>query len=383
MSGRRPAVSVNTSLSSNGQFSQYLRSAFQNRHQPVTFVHLPHAHPTQGLAYRPQSGRPPAPRRAPLATMNASASNTQAFAPGYSDAQVKAYFAMDPDDEALSTPFIPQVFQQTEQLPFRPIGPAPAHGSFFGPATIPVKQESSAPVGVPPILLTNIDPSQYDPVSLEECMSTPVEYGSVSSSSSSITNETSPRTPSADGYDALFDYYAQRARNIMPTHTDCYGGPYVDHQHGSFGSVSSNSSTSFGVPAEIFHQHQQPHTQPQGLAITYTEPVMQGDPLATADEVMFSDAQSEQSAEDDLSSSASASSSTEAEDARDRRTGHEYIVQMRSQGYTYKEIKKLGKFTEAESTLRGRYRVLTKGKEQRVRRPKWQQSDVSVDSSCR
>lgn len=45
---------------------------------------------------------------------------------------------------------------------------------------------------------------------------------------------------------------------------------------------------------------------------------------------------------------------------------------------SYKDIKEKGGFTEAVSTLRGRYRTLTKEKEARLRSPKWQENDVSV-----
>ena len=44
---------------------------------------------------------------------------------------------------------------------------------------------------------------------------------------------------------------------------------------------------------------------------------------------------------------------------------------------SYKDIKRMGNFREAESTLRGRFRTLTKSKDQRVRKPQWQERDVS------
>jgi hypothetical protein len=53
------------------------------------------------------------------------------------------------------------------------------------------------------------------------------------------------------------------------------------------------------------------------------------------------------------------------------------LIQCKEQGMSYKDIKALGGFEEAESTLRGRYRTLTKPKEERVRRPKWSGRDVS------
>ncbi|KAL3479023.1 hypothetical protein BJX99DRAFT_256019 [Aspergillus californicus] len=54
-----------------------------------------------------------------------------------------------------------------------------------------------------------------------------------------------------------------------------------------------------------------------------------------------------------------------------------FLINCKRRGYSYKEIKRIGGFREAESTLRGRYRTLTKSKEQRVRKPHWHDNDVS------
>lgn len=54
------------------------------------------------------------------------------------------------------------------------------------------------------------------------------------------------------------------------------------------------------------------------------------------------------------------------------------LIEYKRRGLSYRDIKKIGGFREAESTLRGRYRTLTKSKDQRVRRPHWQDNDVSV-----
>lgn len=54
------------------------------------------------------------------------------------------------------------------------------------------------------------------------------------------------------------------------------------------------------------------------------------------------------------------------------------LVELKNQGKSYKDIKASVGFTEAESTLRGRYRTLTKAKHQRVRKPEWQLADVSL-----
>lgn len=55
----------------------------------------------------------------------------------------------------------------------------------------------------------------------------------------------------------------------------------------------------------------------------------------------------------------------------------EYLVQCKEQGMSYKQIKESGGFGEAESTLRGRYRALTKPREARLRKPEWGQREVS------
>ncbi|UKZ77104.1 hypothetical protein TrVFT333_004822 [Trichoderma virens FT-333] len=55
-----------------------------------------------------------------------------------------------------------------------------------------------------------------------------------------------------------------------------------------------------------------------------------------------------------------------------------FLVQSRRQNISYRDIKRLGNFTEAESTLRGRYRTLTKEKKDRVRDPKWTEIDIHL-----
>ncbi|SPO00583.1 uncharacterized protein DNG_03332 [Cephalotrichum gorgonifer] len=54
----------------------------------------------------------------------------------------------------------------------------------------------------------------------------------------------------------------------------------------------------------------------------------------------------------------------------------EFLVRSKRDGMTYREIRIQGGFTEAESTLRGRYRTLTKTKEARVRKPEWSEGDI-------
>ncbi|KAH8595643.1 hypothetical protein B0O99DRAFT_152269 [Bisporella sp. PMI_857] len=55
-----------------------------------------------------------------------------------------------------------------------------------------------------------------------------------------------------------------------------------------------------------------------------------------------------------------------------------FLVRSKLAGMSYKDIRQQGGFTEAESTLRGRFRTLTKNKAQRVRKPEWTENDVRL-----
>lgn len=53
-----------------------------------------------------------------------------------------------------------------------------------------------------------------------------------------------------------------------------------------------------------------------------------------------------------------------------------FLIRSRQAGMSYRAIRSNGNFTAAESTLRGRFRTLTKDKKDRVRQPKWTEADV-------
>jgi len=53
-----------------------------------------------------------------------------------------------------------------------------------------------------------------------------------------------------------------------------------------------------------------------------------------------------------------------------------FLVEKKLSGWSYEDIKKEGGFLQAKSTLRGRFRRLTKDKSARVRKPIWTTNDV-------
>lgn len=78
--------------------------------------------------------------------------------------------------------------------------------------------------------------------------------------------------------------------------------------------------------------------------------------------------------------SSTTSTAETATEAAARQKRDIYLLEMRRKGHSYKTIKRRGNFREAESTLRGRVRVLTKEKWERVRRPEWTGEDVSYQN---
>lgn len=75
---------------------------------------------------------------------------------------------------------------------------------------------------------------------------------------------------------------------------------------------------------------------------------------------------------------ASQTAGTQAQRTADDAT----LLEGKAKGLTYKEIKKQLHVQCAESTLRGRFRSLTKPRKDRVRKPVWQQRDVSCATNA-
>lgn len=69
---------------------------------------------------------------------------------------------------------------------------------------------------------------------------------------------------------------------------------------------------------------------------------------------------------------------TQTQVIHQRSAKDEFLIQKRRAGMSYKDIRLEGGYTEAESTLRGRFRTLTKPKSARVRKPEWSDKDVSL-----
>jgi hypothetical protein len=78
------------------------------------------------------------------------------------------------------------------------------------------------------------------------------------------------------------------------------------------------------------------------------------------------------------SGSDSSQTSPSAQELHHRGTKDDFLVRSKLAGMSYKDIRRQGNFVEAESTLRGRFRTLTKSKAARVRKPEWTDNDVNL-----
>ncbi|KAI8626823.1 hypothetical protein F5Y19DRAFT_478036 [Xylariaceae sp. FL1651] len=121
----------------------------------------------------------------------------------------------------------------------------------------------------------------------------------------------------------------------------------------SCGSISSKSKTLMHTHS---HNHYHPPTRQPDLAPL--KPMPEGFAVA------------------EVRSPVDAVPSSSVDIERDAK--NQFLVDSKRAGMTYREIRRQGKFTEAESTLRGRFRTLTKNKEQRVRKPEWQDKDIRL-----
>lgn len=78
-----------------------------------------------------------------------------------------------------------------------------------------------------------------------------------------------------------------------------------------------------------------------------------------------------------IESSKYEATSTGTKDTAEQRIAkNKFLLDSKRDGKSYKQIRMEGGFTEAESTLRGRHRMLTKKPEERVRKPEWESKDV-------
>lgn len=289
--------------------------------------------------------------------------------------------------------------------------------SFNGTENMqPLKIDTSVAASTPPmsILSTPVDATQYEIVPDTEWVWSSTDYAS-SSHSSVRTESTGPRTPLSPhtaetsqssyfstGYQGspslaaiskmdgtgsdMFPSTVPRDLAYCPC-ADC-NVPMAPHQMASSWSLNQ-SHTSFSGSLPRYSSSAPSAT---GLPVNFFNPSQTGpapfvprqvSPPSTSSLMDLERQSSETTTEEDFDDSGSESDEPNVNDqavndATHRQKRDSFLLSMRRQNYSYKDIKELGNFREAESTLRGRVRVLTKDKSERVRKPEWDSNDVRL-----
>ena len=255
-------------------------------------------------------------------------------------------------------------------------------------AAMPLKPESNTALPVPTVLSEEVDTSKYEAISIDEWLAAPTEY-EVSSPSSDDTAGSSPFVAGSENSDSFVDYYL-RKRSMQDKQDFVFPVSY-----GSYSSTASlpyNFSGGQGASVTPFEGTQSTtETSPWSGAVFGYKGIAPTVHLGNSYGKHNALSVSPQEVQRPLSSQSCTSVSTASiplsqspgNDAKGKRMQRdELLMDLRRKGLSYREIKQRGRFREAESTLRGRVRVLTKDKRERVRKPEWQAQDVWSQSRC-
>ncbi|EMC94482.1 hypothetical protein BAUCODRAFT_149628 [Baudoinia panamericana UAMH 10762] len=290
---------------------------------------------------------------------------------------------------------------------FRPLYPP-----VSSPAAVPIAQAQTSlaandvQIPVPGVIDRYVDARAYSAVSYDDWARASIDYDATSPASVETRND-HPATPGADTMGSFAQFHGDsRPANSMylePTadqhcvdfkpapmalasaaipiifRTPDYGTPAVD----SFSGVRYSSFRGLAWPAQPVAQQQIMQVNPQDVvqcsrqaAPVYVAP--QAVRNVSADTI-----DSLQKSSEEYSSSESATSplptrTASTSDSVNVKWRNRMIVQLRSEGLSYKDIRKRLNLRCAESTIRGIYRNMTKPKAERIRQPQWTANDVQL-----
>lgn len=249
-----------------------------------------------------------------------------------------------------------------------------------------------------------IDTSKYEHVDYNDYVLRSMDYES-SPPSTIETESDGPPTPISPYRASFNDLFLAPGRDGFAAKVD--SAPLQSIPHVMLDTTSTLTAPTSHVPLSMIFdevQHQQhadttsfarhPHahgglvndtTTSHDFKALTVQPTLASDAtdLSTTSSVpdlhqAFLDSSSEEDSDSDSDHGSELKASDRAvSEANHRRDQDRYLLKMREKGVSYKEIKRRGRFTEAESTLRGRVRVMTKHKSERVRKPVWTRNDVS------
>ncbi|KAH9838202.1 hypothetical protein Tdes44962_MAKER08206 [Teratosphaeria destructans] len=369
----------------------------------------PHAQPVF------QTRHPPAVSRLPQQYVSAMAGTPQPLPNFFAD-EMYHHQQDHGYEEALNQP---QQFQgamepSSQSFAFRPLLPITSSGRITSPALTPHARSASTSmlphlinnIPVPGILNHHIDETKYEPVHPLELECAALDYDSASSPDSVET--VSPLTPASDNISSMTDHFFTVGRRYSqdptiaeefvqphtykPVQQAMYPGaaPTVAHQYthaipAHYGLTNTpnysfgNDGAGLGIQfPQYHHTHSMPRYLPPAAMHNNTSMCSFEANSAVGDEAV-SKADTEINASPDDEGRLSAESEDGSMDVNfGMSEDAKFLIDKRREGMSYKDIKRIGNFKEAESTLRGRYRMLTKPHTARVRKPKWTEKDKKL-----
>ena len=258
--------------------------------------------------------------------------------------------------------------------------------SLTGPQLQPIiKTELSPTLPTPSILPLHVDTSKYEPVSFEEWSLAPALYHSTSPSSTEYFAD-SPSTPQDGFSNASFATHTDASMpshsfHVAQHHRGSSTHPMAMHEAATVNPLQGLPNGQILVPHGLpQHGHYFNPAQFSG-AFQPQHHYLNNSSLSPADLEPGSPVSTVEDFADDQSSSdipASLDDNMLEGSIADRRTKDNLLLRLRAEGHSYKDLKRMGRFHEAESTLRGRHRTLTKDKGERVRKPQWRDQDVRI-----
>ena len=279
-------------------------------------------------------------------------------------------------------------------LPFRPSNPAP---SVFAAIPAPLKIDTSPLLPTPQVLPGEVDVFKYEPIEMEEWLKAPTEYTSSPPDTASSPTDGGPSTPPSFAYvnpglrryssysdtDEIV-HHAFAQNSFQPALEKLYPERYETFPQYPPGPLPLDSQ-SFSIPGWTFAP---PHGLPSQAAINRFQP----EPVSASPQDIehpsfiprphssysTSSASTDEATEDQQLPVASPAAAPEPASTVDTVKRNDLLLDLRNKGHSYKDIKRIGKFREAESTLRGRVRMLTKEKWERVRKPQWKPADLAL-----
>ncbi|KAK5172091.1 uncharacterized protein LTR77_003729 [Saxophila tyrrhenica] len=260
----------------------------------------------------------------------------------------------------------------------------------------PIKIDTSPPLSTPTVLPIEVDVTKYEPLEYEEWLRTPTEYtGSPPDTATSPTDET-PGTPpdfaiapdwrrgsacsttdehvlhafTPNPFQAALEKNIRGRRLSYPDHYQFFPQP-LDSYSLSAGPIPT---TNWSMPPAYTENHINFNRLTELSASASPQDIER--PLTS---LSVSSASTRPAAEeDDDHDQDGPSAQPPTQQSSDYNERNDLLLDLRNKGHSYKEIKRLGRFREAESTLRGRFRMLTKEKWERVRKPQWKGADIAL-----